>query len=472
MMPVRLFAMTPPRLNAARHKVISTWLLLALASFNLVTLGQIPEPHRERTLNGLTVLLDRRPVQSNVILSLRVHSGAAFDLNGKAGTMALMSDLLFPDPATREYIADELGGKLDVSESHDAIDVVISARATEFERLVELLRTALTGNPFTQEDFQRVRDARVKIAEQSGISPSTVADRAISARLFGAFPYARQPGGTPESLARIVRGDIIQARERFLNPNNSTLVVTGDLDQERVMRALRQLLGGWRKSETIVPPTFRQPSPPDDRVLIVNVPGGSSAEFRMAVRGVARSDKDYYAAEVLAEVLKNRMKAPSTVFAKGPTFVHNRAFVLPGMLTLGGVVPVSTARDAVSTSRRIVESVTSGPVSPEEFAIARSAVMADHQARTATPSGQAARWLDGITYNLPSIETERSAFDSMTPQDIQKLASRLFDKVPVAVVLAGDAGLIATTFGPGDKVESPTAASIPVTKPASNAPKP
>jgi predicted Zn-dependent peptidase len=238
------------------------------------------------------------------------------------------------------------------------------------------------------------------------------------------------------------------------------------------MRALRQLLGGWRKSETIVPPTFRQPSPPDDRVLIVNVPGNSNAEFRLAVRGIARSDKDYFAAEVLAEVLKNRMKAPSTVFAKGPTFVHSHAYVLPGVLTLGGAVPASTARDAVSTSRRVVESVISGPVSPEEFAIARSAVMAEHQARVATPSGQASRWLDGITYNLPSIDSERSAFDSLTPQDVQKIASRLFGKAPVAVVLAGDAGQIATTFGPGDKVEIPSAASIPVSKPASNAPKP
>jgi zinc protease len=452
--------------------VISTWLVIALASVNLATLGQIPEPHRERTLNGLTVLLDRRPIQSNVILSLRVQSGTAFDLNGKAGTMALMSDLLFPDPATREYIIDELGGKLDVSANLDAIDVVMSARATEFERLVEQLRTALTGNPFTQEDFLRIRAARVKIAEQSGISPSTIADRAISTRLFGSFPYAQQPGGTPESLARISRGDVIQARERFLNPNNSTMVVTGDLDPDRVMRALRQLLGGWRKSETIVPHTFRQPSPPDDRVLIVNVPGGSNAEFRMAVRGVARSDKDYNAAEVLAEVLKNRLQAPSTIFAKGPTFVHNRAFVLPGTLTLGGAVPASTARDAVSTSRRLLESVISGPLSMEEFARARSAVMSDHQTRMATPSGQVARWLDGITYNLPSIETERSAFDALTPQDVQRVATRLFDKTPVAVVLAGDSGQIATTFGPGDKVEIPAAASIPVSKPAGNTPKP
>src|SRR3954466_10144422 len=69
------------------------------------------EPHKERTLNGLQVLIFPNSAASNVFLRLRVHSGAAFDLNGKAGTMALLSDILF-SPSTREYVSDELAGTL------------------------------------------------------------------------------------------------------------------------------------------------------------------------------------------------------------------------------------------------------------------------------------------------------------------------------------------------------------------------
>ena len=51
-----------------------------------------PEPLREHLLNGLTVLLWQRPGDAKVLLKLRVHAGAAFDLTGKGGTMALLDD--------------------------------------------------------------------------------------------------------------------------------------------------------------------------------------------------------------------------------------------------------------------------------------------------------------------------------------------------------------------------------------------
>jgi predicted Zn-dependent peptidase len=55
------------------------------------------------------------------------------------------------------------------------------------------------------------------------------------------------------------------AHERFLNSNNATLAIVGSVTKARAFRTVRQLLGPWRKSENIVPTTFRQPKPPDAR---------------------------------------------------------------------------------------------------------------------------------------------------------------------------------------------------------------
>ena len=61
-------------------------------------------PERFELLNGLRVVLLSRPGDQDVLLKLRIHSGAAFDLAGKGGSMALLGDLLFPDPATRDKV--------------------------------------------------------------------------------------------------------------------------------------------------------------------------------------------------------------------------------------------------------------------------------------------------------------------------------------------------------------------------------
>src|SRR5207245_1061430 len=101
-------------------------LLVALLSAR-ISAQSPPEPVREQLLNGLTILFWQRP-DANVLLKLRVHSGAAFDLAGKGGTMALLGDAIFPDPSTREYVEAQLAGKLQVTTIYDATDLTISSK--------------------------------------------------------------------------------------------------------------------------------------------------------------------------------------------------------------------------------------------------------------------------------------------------------------------------------------------------------
>src|SRR5437660_11464280 len=96
-------------------------LLIALVSAR-ISAQSPPEPVREQLLHGLTILFWERS-DANVLLKLRVHSGAAFDLAGKGGTMALLGDALFRDPATRAGVAVQVGGRLAVSTSFRALDV-------------------------------------------------------------------------------------------------------------------------------------------------------------------------------------------------------------------------------------------------------------------------------------------------------------------------------------------------------------
>src|SRR6476469_10650479 len=121
------------------------------------------------------------------------------------------------------------------------------------------------------------------MVKDSAVSPTVVADRAITSRLFGTFPYGRPSAGSPEEIAKVDRADLMLARERFVNSNNATLAIVGGITQRRAMRTLKQLFGPWRRSEQIVPSTFTSPKAPDPRLLIVNLPSPTS-EVRLAVR--------------------------------------------------------------------------------------------------------------------------------------------------------------------------------------------
>lgn len=421
----------------------SICLLIVAFACSRASAQSAPEPNREQLLNGLKVLYLERPGEANVLLKLRIHSGAAFDLAGKSGTMALLGDALFPDPETREYVTEQLGGKLSVSTGYDGIDITISGPASEFERLVGLLRGAVVTTQLTTENVTKVREARVK---QLSASPGTIADaadRAIAARLFGSFPYGQPAAGTPETVAKIDRADLLLARERFLNADNATLVVIGGVAKLRVMRTLRQLIGPWQKSDRTVPSTFRQPMPPDARVLLLNQTNGTKAEIRLAVRGLARSDRDADAAALLAQIVRARWQAGVPDLSS--TFVRHEAHGLPGMFVLGASVPTASAANAIAAGQKMLLTLTQTGPTPDEFDRARGALLSEMSGNSQSEL-IANLWLEADTFRLPTSEDQARSIRNLTLADLQRVAGRLFKDASIATVVIGDSEQLKTSF--------------------------
>lgn len=460
-----------PQNQFKRNKLIN---FLGLAAILLIVLGMptinratqgTPEPLREQLLNGLNILILHRPGDQEVLLKLRIRSGAAYDLANKEGTMALLSDTLFPDPTTRQYVTEELGGRLNVTIDYDAINVTLTGRATVFERLVELLRNALLTPQLGPEMVGRLREERLKAVRDISQTPAAIADRAIATRLYGSYPYGRSIAGTPETLARIDRSDILYARERFLNPNNSTLVVIGGVDYTRARRALRQLLGSWRKSEKIVPATFRQPGPPDARTLVINLPGAQQAEIRLAIRGLSRSDKDRAAAMLLASLAQERWLAAFPELRKGSFSVRHDAHALSGIFLMSASVPASSAAQALETARATLQSLVNKQPSLAELESARRASLDGLNKASVQTEALAEAWLDAGAYNLTSDDDVRT-INALTPAEVQRVAAKLFREAPVAAIAVGEATQLQAELARTGAVEVMGAGASPEPKSA------
>ncbi|HEV8430548.1 MAG TPA: pitrilysin family protein [Pyrinomonadaceae bacterium] len=430
------------------------------------------QPEREQLLNGLRLMFWLRPGTPDVTLKLRINSGAAFDLAGKAGQMSLLGDILFPDPATVDFFTDEMGGKLEVSVGYDSTTITMVGKAAEFEQIIEVLRNALLSTPLTPEVVTRMRDQRIKLLRDTSIAPATVADRAITARLYGDFPYGRPAAGTAEEVSRVDRADLMQARDRFLNSNNATLAIIGGVTKQRAMKAVRQLLGPWRKSEQIVPTTFRQPTPADTRTLIVNVPG-PTVELRLAARGVARSDSDFAAATVLARLAQNRWQAAAPELAKQPVFARNDAFVLPGAFVMGAAVNEMTVADSLAKARKVIDSLMSTSATPEELERAKNEVINELTPAITRPEALADPWLDADTYRFSAPQDQIALLRAVTATEVQRVANRLFNKTIVSVVTGESASLKAALQGRYQyevlgEIATPAPSPKPPAKPSSN----
>lgn len=428
---------------SVRIGIFAILLSLSLTSTSIVFgVQNAPDPRREVLLNGLRVLIWSQPASPNVTIALRIHSGAAFDLKGKGGTMALLSDQLFPDPETRDFFVDELGGSLRVTVDYDSLNILMTGHASEFERMLEILRTALISTPITNQSVTRLRDARIKMSREMGVSRSFVADRAIAKRLYGDYPYGRPEGGTPDTLVTVDRPDLLLARERFHTPDNGTLVVIGGVQESRALRALRQLLGAWRKSDKLVPSTFRMPDVPDPRTLIVDFPGADGVEVRLAVRTLSRSDRDYPVATLLTLLMRDRWQASFPELNRSAFFVRNESYLLSGLFVMGASVRESEMTNVLESAKNTMRAFVESPPSAAELERIRNEAVATVNKGSNDPLTIAEMWLDAESYKLAFNGDQAQSFTKITTADVQRVAARLFRDASFASVAVGNAAQI------------------------------
>lgn len=401
-------------------KFQSLFKKLLLLTLTLTAAGAVfaQKPRQENLLNGLKVLLWSNPASDKVTVKIRVHSGSAFDPQEKEGVAKLLSDAIFPNSASREFFADDLGGSLDITSNYDFIQITATAKSSEFLSMLETLAAAVSDPVINKETLTALKTEHLAKLAEIERDPVYLADRAAAKRLFGTFPYGRPEMGTPTSIQKIDFVDLRFAKDRFFSADNATIAISGNFDSNLAFRAVRRYFGDWLKADKKIPSTFKQPDEPDTAPS--ELPAGADitrAHVRYAMRGLARNDKDHAAAEILSRVLDARFKAQ-----RGPeaSVTHN-AHILPGSIVFRTIGEGRTDRKVVAASFSAITN--------EEFQKAK-AEMITANAKSAADE----IWLDADTYKF-AVPDATQAFQNATLADVQRVADRL-SKNPMVSVTA------------------------------------
>ena len=404
--------------------------LLALSAFCVTASSQkLPEPKQEKLLNGLKLLMWPDPKAEKVWLRVRIHSGSAFDPQGKEGTMRLLADSFFPNDNAQEFFTQDLGGDLQVISSYDFIQVTTSSRPDQFLTMLETVASAVTNPQIDKETAAKVRSALIaKVTGWQG-DPAYVADRAVAARLLGTFPYGRPLYGTPDSLKKIDAPDLIDAKMRFLTADNATVAISGNFNRELAFKAVRRYFGGWQKADKMVPSTFRQPNEPAVTVMTLPAPSPGGAAARFALRGVARNDRDLPASLVFAKIVQLRLRH---VLGEKDVSVRNEYRTLPGVIVISVPPKIDSIGAAVitpETRQAVIKAIGDAATDPE-FRAARDEVAAEWSKRE-----PALFWLDADTYKIASVDADAAAVNNVTLADVDTYIQKAKAQPLVSVVI-------------------------------------
>lgn len=242
-------------------------------------------------------------------MALVIKGGTSTDPAGKAGLAGLTADLATRGTPTRsaQQIAAEmesLGATLSSGAGPDGLIVAVTAPTANLEAAGRIMADIVSHATFPQAEFDRERKRALDGLRVALKDPGGIASLVAPPVLYGAAPYGTVPSGTPTSIAALSRDDLAGFHRRWWHPGNSTLVISGGLDNRAAAALAGRLFGDWRGQGPVPQaPTARAGTPRPVRTVVIDLPGAGQAAVLAAVRGIDRSDPRYYDLVVANAVL-------------------------------------------------------------------------------------------------------------------------------------------------------------------------
>ena len=230
---------------------------------------RFPDLERFQLSNGLNVILAERHSTPLVAGTLVVDSGYAADSLAAPGTAWLTMAMLDEGTATHtsleisEKLAS-LGARLGVSADLDACEISLSSLTPRLDPALEIYREVVLTPGFPEHEVERLRKEQIVQIRRELNSPVQMALRLMPRLLYGEeHPYGTPMtgSGTIESVAGILRQDLVDFWGTWLTPRGASLVVVGDTTRADVSHRLEDAFGGWSADHE--PPALTLPEVPD-----------------------------------------------------------------------------------------------------------------------------------------------------------------------------------------------------------------
>jgi zinc protease len=208
----------------------------------------------EFDVNGLKVLVKRRPNAPTVAAGLFIRGGARNINDKNAGIESLMLNVVsegskrFPRETLRRELA-RTGSGIASGSNNDYSVLSLATTRQNFDRSWEIF-TDLALNPaFAPEDIERAR-AQISTGLRERETDNDNYLRVLQDRLiYVNHPYANEVSGTLETVGRLTAKDLSDYHRAAMQTSKLLLVIVGDIDPQDVQMRVTATLGKLPRGE-------------------------------------------------------------------------------------------------------------------------------------------------------------------------------------------------------------------------------
>jgi len=265
--------------------------------------------------NGLTVLVLENPVVPLVTIEINVKNGAFTETEAFDGLSHLYEHMFFkanariPDQEAYMLRARELGMEWNGTTSDERVNYFFTLHRKNLRAGLEFMGDAIRTPLFKQEEIERERPVVLGEYDRAESDPLFHMVVAVQKRLWYEHYTRKNVIGTREIIETATTEKMKTIQQRYYVPNNSALLLAGDVRGQEVLPWVQDVLGGWQAGPD---PFEAHPIPPHpplqgSEVVVVEKPV-QAATLLMSLHGpsVGVDRADTYAADVLSFLVAQR----------------------------------------------------------------------------------------------------------------------------------------------------------------------
>lgn len=303
-------------MNASRRAFLISLLTFSFAVVMLAqatgspSLDQQTKLVTELNVNGLKVLVKRRPGAPTVAVGLFVRGGV-MNLTPKTAGLESLTLLTATEASRRfprEVMRKELsfmGSSLNASASVDYSAMSLASTREAFDKTWEMFVDAVLNPSFNKADLEIVRDRMMTALKNQTISPDSHLDLLEERAVYANHPYAINPSGTLETVGSFTTTDLRSYHRKIMNTSRLLLVVVGDVDPQDFAKKVAGAFGKMPKGNYVARklPTldFSKPS------LEVTPRDIETNYIKGIFAAPSADDPDYFAMQVAIAILQGRV---------------------------------------------------------------------------------------------------------------------------------------------------------------------
>ncbi len=425
--------------------VLILFVLLMDKSFCLA----MPKVEKIELPNHLKLLVFEDHTIPAVTLQLLVSAGSWRDPKEMKGLANLTAKSVLL--GTRRFSFDEInarldfiGASLDADCSRDFATIGMQVLRKDLNTGSELFWEAVLHPTFPAADVAGQKDDIIGLIRQKEDDPFEVANREFDKALFMNSPYAGAVEGTEKSVARIASEDLAKFYASFYRPNDSVLVIGGDITAEEVKNLIVPELLTWEAAK--VPETpFRTEFAQGSVKVEIDKPV-SQASIVIGCPGVERASADYYPFDVMNQILGSgdlSSRLMETIRIK-KGLAYSVESTLGARKCAGSFRVIiqtkdASVKEAIALARIELERLQKEPVSEAELQGAKKFLIGNFPLKYNTSQQDFAKFLAQTEfYGLGSDYSDRyaSLINAVTADDILRVANKYLKPENVLVIVA------------------------------------